>query len=168
MPLAEPVASTTNPRQPPADSVPLAHVRSRLAVVWLTSAALIFGLLILQSLLGKYGNRAQQVWSWVLPTMMPTLTLMLSALGADALNAEPAGSYVKKSFFQIAFWLSLAYLFLILLTILIEPFVATESLDLFNLSNLWLGPFQGLVASTIGLVFLSKRSSTGPNQHPES
>ena len=161
--MAEPVASTTSPLQPPADSVPLAHARSRLAVVWLTSAALIFGLLILQSLLGKYDNRAQQVWSWVLPTMMPTLTLMLTALGADALNAEPAGSHVKKSFVRIAFWLSLAYLCLILLTILIEPFVATESLDLFNLSNLWLGPFQGLVASTIGLVFLSKRSPAGPD-----
>jgi hypothetical protein len=159
--LAEPVASTTSSRQPPADGVLLTHARSRLAAVWLTSAAVIFGLLILQSLLGKYGARVQQVWSWVLPTMMPTLTLMLSALGADALNSEPAGSYVKKSFFQIAFWLSLVYLFLILLTILIEPFVATESLDLFNLSNLWLGPFQGLVASTIGLVFLSKRSSAG-------
>ena len=92
--------------------------------------------------------------------MMPTLTLMISVLGADALKAvEGDSAYVKKTFFHIAFWMSLGYLLLILFTILIEPFVSYSSLDLFNLSNLWLGPFQGLVASTIGLLFFSKKNT---------
>jgi hypothetical protein len=135
----------------PKDGIPLAHARSRLASVWLTAAGVIFGLLILQSLLGKYEKRVQQAWSWALPTMMPTLTLMISVLGADALKAAAGeNAYVKKNFYHIAFWMSLAYLSLILVTILIEPFVCYSSLDLFNLSNLWLGPFQGLVASTFG------------------
>jgi len=139
--------------------MPLARARSRLAAVWLSAAGIVFGLLILQSLLGKYENRVQQAWSWALPTMMPTLTLMLSVLGADALRVvESETAYVKKSFFHLAFWMSLAYLSLILVTILIEPLVSYSSLDLFNLSNLWLGPFQGLVASTIGLLFFSKKT----------
>src|SRR5215472_13399815 len=164
----QPAPAPAEPPPVPKDGMPLARARSRLAAVWLSAAGIVFGLLILQSLLGKYENRVQQAWSWALPTMMPTLTLMLSVLGADALRVvESETAYVKKSFFHLAFWMSLAYLSLILVTILIEPLVSYSSLatlvislvtilteplvsdwalDLVNLSHHRLVPSQDLVA----------------------
>lgn len=100
---------------------------------------------------------AHQVWSWALPSLMPTLTLIVSVLGANALEPQDEGVNVRKGFYRMAIWLSAAYLFLILFTILIEPFTNFDSAELLNLSNLWLGPFQGLVASAVGLLFFTKK-----------
>lgn len=138
-------------------AVPLSRARSRLAAQWLIGAGIIFLLLILQSVFGKYHDKAQQVWSWALPSLMPTLTLIISVLGANALEPQDEGGYVRKSFYRLAMWLSAAYLILILFTILIEPFTTFDSAQLLNLSNLWLGPFQGFVASAIGLLFFTKK-----------
>jgi hypothetical protein len=137
--------------------VPLSRARSRLAAQWLIGAGIIFLLLILQSVFGKYHDKAQQVWSWALPSLMPTLTLIISVLGANALEPQDEGGYVRKSFYRLAMLLSAAYLILILFTILIEPFTTFDSAQLLNLSNLWLGPFQGFVASAIGLLFFTKK-----------
>lgn len=140
-----------------ATTVPLNRARSRLAAQWLIGAGIIFLFLILQSVFGKYHDKAQQVWSWALPSLMPTLTLIISVLGANALEPQDEGGYVRKSFYHLAMWLSTAYLVLILFTILIEPFTTFDSAQLLNLSNLWLGPFQGFVASAIGLLFFTKK-----------
>jgi len=142
-----------------ATTVPLSRARSRLAGQWLIGAGVIFLLLILQSVFGKYHDKAQQVWSWALPSLMPTLTLIISVLGANALEPQDEGGSVRKSFYYLAMWLSTAYLMLILFTILIEPFTTFDSAQLLNLSNLWLGPFQGFVASAIGLLFFTKKKS---------
>src|SRR5260370_30125865 len=140
-----------------ATTVPLSRARSRLAAQWLIGSSIIFLLLILQSVFGKYHDKAQQVWSWALPSLMPTLTLIISVLGANALEPQDEGVNVRKGFYQMAIWLSAVYLFLVLFTFLIEPFTSFDSAELLSLSNLWLGPFQGLVASTVGLLFFTKK-----------
>jgi|SRR5437588_10202076 len=139
------------------DSIQLSRVRLKIAVVWLSGTGLVSLLLILQTVFGKYQNRAQDVWSWALPTILPTLSLIMSALGADALKKERA-LVVGLGFSRITINLSTAYLFLVLFTILIEPFTPYEPLEWLKLSNLWLGPIQGLVASSIGVLFVSRKS----------
>ena len=48
-----------------------------------------------------------------------------------------------------------------------EPFLATiagadaNPMTLFDMSNLWLGPLQGLVAAVIGAMFFSKSTKAG-------
>jgi hypothetical protein len=74
-----------------------------------------------------------------------------------ALEPRLLDSTVRRSFFQIAFGFSAFYLLLILLTLAIQPFTQTGPLQLMRLSNLWLGPVQGLVASAIGVLFVSKK-----------
>ena len=140
------------------DMLSLDAVRSRLAMLWLTLGCLIFLIVVMQSLLGSFGSDTQNAWGWLLPTIMPTLGMIISVLGYTAVDPNTSTSVVRKSFFWVAFFLSGVYLLLILITILIHPFVtAVNAIELMHTSNLWLGPFQGLVASALGVLFVSKQ-----------
>jgi hypothetical protein len=143
-------------RVPAPELVPLDAVRTRLATTWLGGSAIVVILVVIQSLLGKYGEKTQDAWGWLLPTIMPTLGMVVSVLGYAALDPVMSRFDVRKSFFQIALWLSAFYLLLILLTILIQPFTGTDPIALMHTSNLWLGPCQGLVGSALGVLFASK------------
>jgi len=118
-------------------------------------------LIIGQSVMGKYQNKVQEVWGWVLPTILPSLSLILSVLGASALANELETVRVKRSFFRIAYSLSVVYLFLVVMTIVIEPLTTFESLELLRLSNLWLAPLQGLVTLALGVLFFTKAKEQG-------
>jgi hypothetical protein len=158
-------------RLPPSDLLSLDSVRARLTAVWLVGAGLVFVLVVVQSLLGHYEDKTQEAWGWLLPTIMPTLGLIITGLGYTALDPVVSRSRVRRVFFLVALWLSVLYLFLILLTIVVQPFVAPDAnraLNLMRISNLWLGPFQGLVASALGVLFVSKRESHPPADDPDS
>jgi hypothetical protein len=148
-----------------AELSPLDDVRARLAVIWLGGCTVILLIVVLQSLLGKFGAQTQDAWGWLLPTIMPTLSMIVAVLGYTALDPNRAASVVRKSFFRIATYLSTLYLILILLTILVQPLTAAPPQELMNLSNLWLGPFQGLVASALGVLFVSKQPK--PDESPD-
>jgi hypothetical protein len=155
-------ASGTPPRRMLAASelVELDAVRSRLAWVWLGGAGAVVILVVLQSLLQRFGDATQDAWGWLLPTIMPTLGMIITVLGYTALDPMSSTSVVRKSFFHIATALSIAYLALVVLTVLIGPFAAEtgrQMIGLMQTSNLWLGPFQGLVASALGVLFVTKQ-----------
>lgn len=139
------------------NGITLDKVRNRLALLWLLSTLVIFLTLILQSLRLVYGQQTQEVWGWILPTLMPTLTMIVTVLGYSALDPELGRARVRLSFFRVAFYLSLAYLVLTFLTILVQPLTSGDPVELMQMSSLWLGPFQGLVASALGVLFVSKR-----------
>lgn len=142
----------------------LSAARNRLAALWLIAAAMLFLLLIAQSLLGHFEDKSQKVWSWALPTIMPTLTLMISALGADALKPDEPQLSVRRGFFHLAFLTSIFYLFLVTACLLVEPLTPLNLLDLLQTSNLWLGPLQGLVTAALGLLFFTRRGPVENSQ----
>jgi hypothetical protein len=151
-----------NPREPlPASQMtPLDDVRTQLARVWLVGGGGIFLILVVQSLLHVYGDLTQEAWGWFLPTLMPSLGMIVTVLTYTALDPLMTGSVVRKAFVPIALWLSIMYLLTVMLTILIQPFASrtpVEAVGLMRTSNLWLGPFQGLVASALGVLFVSKQ-----------
>lgn len=141
--------------------IPLDVVRIRLGRLWMLGALLVTLILVVQSLLGKYGEKVQEAWGWLLPTIMPTLGMIVAVLSYTALDRTLLAARVRRSYYQVAWALSLVYLFLVSLTVLIQPFTASDPLDLMRMSNLWLGPIQGLVGSAIGVLFVSKRK---PNE----
>lgn len=141
-------------------AIPLDVARSQLARLWLIFAALIFLIVTVQSLRFVYGTSVQEVWGWILPTLMPTLGMIITVLGYTALDPTTSKSVVRQDFFRIAYWLSAVYLMFIVLTILIQPFSPGNPVQLMQMSNLWLGPFQGLVASALGVLFVSKRPNS--------
>jgi uncharacterized integral membrane protein len=139
------------------NSVPLDAARSRLAWVWFIGTAFVLVLVIIQSLMNRYGSRTQEAWEWLLPTIMPTLGMILSGLICTALDPLSSEVFVRRSFVRVALWLSGFYQALILLTILSQPFTDLDPIDLMHRSNLWLGPIQGLVGAAIGVLFVSKQ-----------
>jgi len=138
-------------------TVPLDQVRSRLAWIWLAGGGLIVIILVLQSLLGRFQGTVQEVWGWALPTIVPTLGMIVSVLGYTALDPSQSKIEVRQDFYKLSWVLSLAYLFLVSLTILMQPLTPYEPIQLMRMSNLWLGPAQGLVASALGVLFVSKK-----------
>jgi hypothetical protein len=147
-----------------AELVSLDVVRGRLATIWLSGAGSVVIIVVLQSLLHRYGQATQEAWGWLLPTIMPTLGMILTVLGYSALDPVSSASVVRRDFFRLASTLSIVYLALVAMTVLIGPFAASDGagmIDLMHTSNLWLGPFQGLVASALGVLFVTKQKKEG-------
>ena len=161
---------TTVPNRPaldPRQLIPLDNVRNRLAWIWIIGFCLIVVIMVVQSLLNVYkdstADMTQEAWSWLLPTLMPSVGLIITVLTYTALDPLMTGSVVRKSFVPIAVGISIFYLVLVLLTILAQPISAhspKEAVAAMHTSNLWLGPIQGLVASAIGVLFASKEKPT--------
>jgi hypothetical protein len=153
--------------------IPLETARWRLAVVWFSASGLVLLLMVGQSLGGVYGDKLQSAWAWALPNFIPTLALMVSVFAADAFRPydETRGLKVREPFFNLSFGLSLFYLALLLLTILVQPIVLTvrtdaklSSFDILEMSNLWLGPMQGIVVAGLGVLFFLKEDGPGHTQ----
>jgi hypothetical protein len=127
--------------------------KQRLALLWFIGAGCLMALLILQTMLGKYSGQERDAWGWFLPNIMPVLSLIVSVFIVDAKNKDEVQDTIERFYFRFAYGLSLAYLLTITATILIEPFTQYPPLKLLNLSNIWLGAFQGLVAASVGIFF---------------
>jgi hypothetical protein len=136
--------------------VSLAKTRTTLARLWLGGSGSSALILVVISILHGRPDAAREVWSWFIPLVLPTIGLMVGVLGAAALS-EQKETYVRNSFADIAFWLSVAYLALISLTILLEPFSPIRGAELHGMSNYWIGPFQGLVVAALGYLFTSEK-----------
>jgi hypothetical protein len=115
-------------------------------------------ILAIQAILGRFGSDASEVIGWLMPNVLPTLSLMTALVRTDALRPGGDDQPVRPLFASFAFWGSVVYLGTILCTILVEPFTNYQPLELLKLSNLWLGPLQGLVVSSIGILFISERN----------
>lgn len=135
----------------------LDRAKWRIAGIWLGGAGLVFLILVGQSLGGVYEPRTQDAWSWFLPTVMPTLSLMIGVLVADFRRHRPEDAEprpVRPGLFWLAAGLSLVYLLLVALSILLQPLLSdTAPLDLMQRSSLWLGPLQGLTAGALAAFF---------------
>src|ERR1700730_17350247 len=86
--------------------------KTRLAALWFAAGGALFLILVLQTVLGKYGDQATEVWGWCLPTILPTLSLVLGVLVMDAQGKAIAGRDTNRFLFNLTFALSAAYLLL--------------------------------------------------------
>lgn len=145
--------------------IPLENARWSLAKLWFIGSGLIFLLLVGQSIGTIYDGALQTVWGWALPNFVPTLALMVSVFAADALKPynEADSSKVREPFYKLAFGLSIFYLSIFLVTILSVPAflymrqgTKVSAIDLLQVSNLWLGPLQGIVVAALGVLFFLK------------
>ncbi|WP_456425770.1 hypothetical protein [Rhodocaloribacter sp.] len=138
------------------------RAQKRLATLWFVAAGLLFSLLLLQTFFGRYGDQTREAWSWFLPTIMPSLSLIAGVVASDALGRSDPKATVDPFAFRVAFLLSAAYLVIVSLTLLLSPFSPIPQLELMALSNLWLGPLQGLVGGVLGFFFVSRPKPTSP------
>lgn len=132
----------------------MVQCKRRLATLWFGASGALFSILIVQSILGKYGEGAAEAWSWFLPTLVPTLSLIVGVLVMDALKKGVKQRTVGAFLFNLSFWLSGFYLLTLGLTIFLQPFSEMGALELMKVSNLWIAPIQGLVTAAIAAFFV--------------
>jgi hypothetical protein len=147
----------------------LGEARNRLAWIWFPVCGVLILVLIFQSVFGAYGTRETEAWGWAMPNFFPTLALMMSVFGANALGGtETEKTPVKRSYFWISVGLSFFYRF-VLVFILVAPLLfhflldraATPQLrlDIMLDSNVYLGPIQSLVVGALGVLFFLKEKT---------
>lgn len=138
--------------------VPLAHCQRRLALLWLPASAILFALLIAQSLFGKYGDQSGKAWSWFLPTVLPTLSLIVGAVAYSA-RQEATTDTVEQFAYRLSIGLSVFYLALVAAVPLIQPLTSAQPFEVMESSKLWLAPLQGLLGLALGAFFVSRQSA---------
>jgi hypothetical protein len=136
--------------------IPVSYSKKRLGILWFVCSGVLYFVMIFQSLLGHYENRVSDAWGWFLPTTLPTLSLMAAVFVADAMDPVAARK-VDRFIYRLAFWTSFAYLAAVAITIFAQPFVAMPPVDLMKQSNLWMGPFQGIVSAVLGVFFVKRK-----------
>lgn len=136
--------------------------RTALGILWFVTGGGLSLLFILQTLFGHYEDKANEAWAWFLPTLMPTLILMIGTFAADALTARDEDAPVKPFIFFLSFGISVFYLLAVALTILLQPLTGIPFPELMKQSNLFLGPLQGLVAAALGIFFVKARDNSPP------
>ena len=149
-----------------AARLPLETARYRLAFLWFPMCGIFFLLMVLQTLLGAFGDRANEAWGWALPNFLPTLALMVSVFAATALqDSVRSVTVVHSSFFKLSFGLSAFYIIILFLILIVPAFrgvfddippTPSERLRNMELSNLFLGPLQSLVVAALGALFFLK------------
>lgn len=132
--------------------IPLVTCRKRLTILWFTGSLVLLIIFILQTVFGHYGDRVSEAWGWLLPTFMPTISLIMSVWVVEVSGKGSEDKTVDKFFYRISFALSWIYLLLVGLAIFLQPY-AQDSLKLMSQSNFWLGPLQGFVTASIGVIF---------------
>jgi uncharacterized membrane protein len=147
--------------------VPLAKARARLATVWLVCSGFVFFIVMAQCAFGKYMldgvDHSSDIWKWLLPNLLPTLTTMVAALAATWSTRDDAQS-VRRDFYHFANGLSWFYLLLLIGLLLSQPFAQRFGLDQIRTlqnSSLGMGPLQGLVAAALGVLFATGKSVVG-------
>lgn len=131
--------------------------KARLAIVWFSGSGFLFVLIFAQTIGGRYVDRVDEVWNWLLPNIMPTLSLITGVLVMDSKNQATAENIINPFLFKLTFWFSIFYLLTIIFSILLWPFsTEPDPLEFLKHSSLWLGPFQGLVSGLMGAFFIRK------------
>jgi hypothetical protein len=138
---------------------PMAQCKRVLALVWFIGAGVLFFMLLMQSVLGRYGDRTSDAWSWLLPSIMPTLSLIIGVLVAEGPLARPNAALADRFLYRLTLGISVVYLLAVLMVFLLQPFSTVGPFELMNQANLWLGPIQGLTAAALGAFFVKSPAS---------
>lgn len=127
--------------------------KKALALLWFVGGGAFFLFMLFQTIFQRYGNRVDEAWSWFFPTIMPTLSFMLGVFVMEALHKGDTRPTVDRFVFLLSFGLSLVYLLAVALVLLLQDF-ADSPFEVMTQSNLYLGPWQGLVAASLGAFFV--------------
>lgn len=137
--------------------VSVVQCQRRLLIVWggIGGLALIV-VLIQTSPRGAYHANASDVWEWFLPTVVPTVSLILGTLVAGARTPEPDAT-VELFYYRLALWSSVLYLALVVALLLMYAQSPTPIADLKSTSRV-VTALYGVVGIALGTFFVSKKS----------
>ena len=129
-----------------------------LSIVWFSMSLFLALILMLQTICGQYGDKANEAWGWYAATILPSLSL-ISGLWIREIRKKVDTSGTVEGFpFLIAMSLSIIYLFFSLIPIGYQAIdVSMKPTELLNQSQLGLGVFQGVVCGYIGAFFATEK-----------
>jgi hypothetical protein len=148
--------------------IPLRKCQHRLAEIWLAGGGLIFVLILWQTLAGHYvtsdsNNYATDAWNWFLPAVLPTASLIVTALFH---TSDSEQKDVDSFLFRLCVTLSLVYLFVLLSVVVTQPFQPTSAAEALKHSNIFLAPLQAIVAGAVA-AFFGKAEKTETKTPPQ-
>src|SRR5438309_1773156 len=93
-----------------------------LAAIWFFGAAIVSVIVVVQCALGRYGDKANEAIGWLLPTILPTLSLIIAVFAAEALVGGKKRPRVESFMFWLTLGVSVFYLGLVSATLFLSPF----------------------------------------------
>ena len=137
--------------------LPLTHCQRHLAVLWLVACVALVTILLFQTQVGRFGADYQRAWSWLIPQIFPTLSVIIGGISYGILNQQQEFQ-VDKPPYQMALWFSAAYLLIMLLTLLIEPdHKWMTNIQWLDASKLWFTALNASVNALLGAFFVSSK-----------
>lgn len=128
-----------------------------LLLIWLVGLTPTLSLVSIRTIVGAFSGVEQEVWSWFIPTFLPSVTLMIGAYSRVALDTEQDSVTVDTFFFRLSIGLSIFYLLSLFLVIGYQPFAGDAVMTIFQRSSLFLAVIQGAVAACLGVFFMSQK-----------
>lgn len=134
--------------------------RDRLGLLWLSFFVLLFLLFVLQTFGQRFGSREEQAWAWFLPSILPTVSLILAVYAREAFDRR-SRRRIRKGPFYIAFAVSLLYLLILAAVIVVPAFWGRPFFEFIGATAYFLGPLQGLAAGILGVFFAQATGGDG-------
>lgn len=135
--------------------------RILIGLCWIILGGATFILAALQSLQQVYSPSDQKLlWSWLIPAIIPTLSIIITVLGADAVADTNKAVRIAPLFFGLTLGLSTIYLLLVLGVVVFAYDVELLN-EYFASTTLWLSPLQGLAGVAFGIFFVKAKGTTG-------
>jgi hypothetical protein len=126
----------------------------KLAILWLIGSGVPLSFMLILSLENFWGGKDQEAWGWLLPAVIPILTLIVGSVATA--GEQNKNKEVPKLTYRIAFGLSIFYLFAVIFALGVSPFHA-DHLEPLHKSSWILGAVQGLVGTSMGVFFSSSK-----------
>ena len=84
--------------------------RKTLTIVWFSFGGGLMVFMIATSLLRRFGSSVSEAWGWFLPTLMPTLSLIVSVLVVDlSAGTDVVEKRVDRFLYRLALYLSIIH-----------------------------------------------------------
>lgn len=131
----------------------------QLMIVWVTGGVILLLVAWLQIIFGHYGENGSDVIAWLLPSIIPTVSLVAGVWANNVINKTRSTQKVERKTYRVVLAISLFYLVFIALIFAIQPMVARPPLEVIKDSALILSPLQGVVSVFLGIFFTQESKS---------
>lgn len=141
--------------------IQLAETRKKLLWLWLAFTVLIIGLVLVQTITGKYNGMKGTAWVWALGNLLPSLVLLYTTL----LLNKNASKFIVSAAFWAIYVGALVYLLCLIAYLLATPFAMSNArLDDYLMQSFgFLVPFQLFLMGLFGLLYFREAPLFTPN-----
>ena|ERR1700688_1654059 len=130
----------------------LSTAKRWLSLLWLSGFAVPFLILLVRSLSTDKTSQTPDMWSWFLPTTLPTVSLIVGVLIADWRKQPVLKKPADGALFVVALSVSVLYLSAVIAT-LVRSGLVDSPMEFLKSSHVYLGPVQGLATGALAAFF---------------